>query len=77
MHYSTSMNVGIFYEFINQNEIKIIDNNKEWNSKFGEIKNLTRIDKSNFEVILDKKMFNFSSKQWLVLKLKAKYKKIE
>ena len=77
MHYSTSMNVSIFYEFINQNEIKIIDNNKEWNSQFGEVKNLTRIDKSNFEVILDKKMFNFSSKQWLVLKLKAKYKKIE
>ena len=77
MHYSTSMNVDIFYEFVNQNEIKIIDKNKEWNSQFGEIKNLTRIDKSNFEVILDKKMFNFSSKQWLVLKLKAKYKKIE
>jgi hypothetical protein len=76
MHYSTSMNAGIVYEFINQNEIRIIDNNPEWNSQFGAIKSLIRIDKNNFEIDLDKKMFDFSSKQWMDLKVKAQYKKV-
>jgi hypothetical protein len=76
MHYSTSMNAGIVYEFINQNEIRIIDNNPEWNSQFGAIKSLIRIDKNNFEIDLDKKMFDFSSKQWTDLKVKAQYKKV-
>lgn len=76
MHYTTSMNIDYKYEFINQNEIKIINNNPEWNSQFGEIKSLTRIDKNNFEIDLDKKMFDFSSKQWMVLKVKAHYQKV-
>jgi hypothetical protein len=76
MHYSTSMNADIVYEFINQNEIRIIDNNPEWNSQFGAIKSLIRIDKNNFEIDLDKKMFDFSSKQWMDLKVKAQYKKV-
>lgn len=76
MHYTKSMNIDYKYEFINQNEIKIINNNPEWNSQFGEIKSLTRIDKNNFEIDLDKKMFDFSSKQWMFLKVKAHYQKV-
>jgi len=76
MDYSTSMGPGIYYEFVNQNEIKIIDRYREWNSQFGEIKNLTRIDKTTFQINLDKIMFDFSSKQWKVLKLNATYKKV-
>jgi len=76
MHYTTSMNGDFTYEFMNQNEIKISDNNPEWNSKFGEIKSFTRIDKNNFEIDLNKKMFDFSSKKWMVLKVKAQYVKV-
>jgi hypothetical protein len=76
MEYASSLNINFYYEFIGSNEIKIIDKNREWNSKYGEIKNLTRTDKSNFELYLDKNMFDFSSKQWKSLKLKAKYKKV-
>jgi hypothetical protein len=77
MHYTTSMNAGIFYKFINQNEVEIIDTDKEWNSQFGVINSLKRMDKTKFEVNLDKKMFDFASKQWLTLKVKANYQKVE
>ncbi len=77
MHYTTSMNVSLFYKINNQNGIEIIDNDTEWNSQFGVINSLQRMDKSNFEVDLDKRMFDFASKQWLVLKVKANYQKVE
>ena len=75
LEYGSSMHF-FSYEFTNGNEIKIIDANRDWNSKYGEIKSLTRIDKSNFVLYLDKNMFDFSSKQWKSLKLTAKYSKI-
>lgn len=76
MHYTTSLNGGYTYEFANQNSIVISDINPEWNSQFGEIKFITRIDKDNFEIDVDKKMFDFKSKQWMVVKVKAKYQKV-
>lgn len=76
MHYTTSMNVSLFYKINNQNGIEIIDNDTEWNAQFGVINSLQRMDKTNFEVDLDKKMFDFASKQWLVLKVKANYQKV-
>ena len=75
MEYSSSMN-NMSYEFTNKSEVIIMDNNKEWNSQFGEIKNLTKIDKKTFQINLDKRMFDLSTKKWTVLQLNATYQKI-
>jgi hypothetical protein len=64
------------YVFKSQNEIKIIDNNPEYHSQFGEIKKLTRIDQNTFEIEITKRIYDFKDKSWFDANLVAKYIRI-
>jgi len=75
LDYSTSMNT--YGYFIQENrQIDFYDFNPTFNSQFVQIMGFTRDDENNFTLNLKKRMFNFYTKEWILLNLTADYSKV-
>lgn len=75
LDYSTSMNT-YGYSMESNGQITFTDFNATFNSQFGEIIGIVRETENNFSLSLKKRMFNFYTKQWVLLDLTATYHKV-
>lgn len=75
LDYSTSMNT--YGYFIQENrQIDFSDFNPTFNSQFGQIMGCIRDNENHFTLNLKKRMFNFYTKEWILLDLTADYSKV-
>lgn len=75
LEYTTSMNT-YRYAVQENGHVKVIDLNPAFNAQFGEVIGIARDSEQHFSLALKKRMFNFNTKQWMLLDLTATYVKI-
>ena len=75
LEYTTSMKT-YRYAVQENGHVKVIDLNPAFNAQFGEVIGIARDSEQHFSLALKKRMFNFSTKQWMLLDLTATYAKI-
>jgi hypothetical protein len=72
--YSSGL-INYSYEFVDNGEIKIKDGNPEFQTKTANNLTVKRKNKTEFELNMDIKLFDFVSKKWVESKVKVDYKK--
>ncbi|WP_029903576.1 hypothetical protein [Prevotella sp. 10(H)] len=65
------------YDYDSDKQIKIIDNNSEFNSKYGKVNSLMRINEDSFKVDLTINIYNFKKKAWAEENLDIIYTKVK
>lgn len=72
--YSSGL-INYSYEFMESGEVKIKDNNPEFQAKIANNLTVKRKDKMQFELDMSIKLFDFVSKSWVESRVKVVYKK--
>jgi hypothetical protein len=67
--------INYSYEFLDDGEVKIIANNPEFSNKIANNLTIKRKDKTEFELNMAIKLFDFVDKNWVESNVKVNYKK--